>query len=895
MKSREVSLAVVLAAVCASLIGCPDDSRQVCLWGRVDLNEPIDGSTVTVQEATSGAVLAEAQTTDGDFLDFLSRDAFPAGGKDLLLTATGGTVNGEPFEGTLKAYVPAYVVSDHIPINILTTLIAEYMAMWGEPYDQACQDVFDYYGLPRDYSFLDVAHQDNAEMQFEPERFLEDVEAYGGLAEYVTYLVENEIGWEDVPGEDYSALYVDEADPGAKQVLGTMAAAVGKWIGGKILDSVGSWAAEQGLGWVLSLFGFQDSNDARFDAIDQKLDVMDGKLDTILGDLSSISAQLDDVLAAVNLSRDQIINGVIAVYISDPQVIIKTDYENLCTAFNHDAPDAHTQNGRNKALQLCDAILDASGDNIDLQLSKLHSGMVGDTVLTTGFLDACTNVLIDRAIAGEDVLECYMVLENAFAELVGVQYAGLLLMAEALHFRNDDINNVDKVFVGTVEEYHAKFTRHIEAQVEKFLTCVDRLVVSRFDVRTNLACPVQVLADHTGTVYERADFLAQLLSSKHQAGFIVRLIGTPQEVHDAVNAGVTATERIEKISCYEGWKEGGECTGTRSITTTTIPFSVVPIYGKPINLYSAHLPNYYSNKGYFEWSVSGGNKNVFHLQKNVAVAKLKMGEPLPSTTQSECYPCGSTGTNGYYDKAWSLGPGIRGPVAGNVNDVLRVYDDDFVESSDGTSYANRVFPLHRLPGLWQTTTQWNTPQGNNFATHTFDASSMKIAEHISVYDFSSESYYRVTRRRFNYSVGFLESFGLSPLGANDGCTVTVAARSKIKASYQHNKLGETGVSLGQRSELGTAAGQDSVLKYDGPWEGAGGRSLDPIDTGEKRVSCALASGAESTLRLQHPATGHGWYNENYVQPDGKFVWGVTTLTTTEGQIEYSTLELFPAP
>lgn len=883
MKVSRRGLIGLSLAIGLCLAGCPTpEETYICLWGRVDLDGPVDASAVAVQEADSLDLLAELTTFDGDFLDFVLEKEFGGVGNDLLLTASGGSVAGKAFDGMLMAYVPAYMASDHIEINILTTLIAEYINTWAEPYEQARQDVFDYLGLPRDYDLLDTAHQECSQQYFDSASFMEEAKANGGFNPYVTYLVENEIGWDDEEGGEYKALRTWEKSqvvPG----LGDMAAKVGKWVGGKILDSAGSWAADQALGWVLSLFGYQNSTDTRFDAIDRKLELMDGKLDVIQSEVMKISGQLDELLANVNLSRDQIIQQISGYDISAPQRVIANQYENLMLQFNHGGADAHSTNGYNRALQLSNEILSPSAYDIDQQLANLHSGIMGGTVGMVGFLDACTNVLLDRLAAGEDLLDAYRVLEESFSELAAVQQTGLLLMAEALHFKNNDIEGTSKSFSGTVADFHAKFARHMEAQVEKFLVCVDRLVVSQFDVTTDLANPVEVLPESVKTVYTRADLCAHYLSGKHPAGFVLRLVGTPKDVHDMMSAGVSVTDRVVNISCYDGWKAGGDCGGTMTETVTVTPFEAVPVNGKTVNFYLAPLPAHYSSAGYFEWSSDAGGKNFYHLQKSIAVAKLRMGQPLPPAVRSECYPCASAGGMSGHDRAWALVPNLQGFVAGGVEDALAVYPNELDPTDQGAAYANWFFPLRHQPGVWQSTHQWNQSPGNNQLVHTFDAGSMKMAAHVWVRDFRSRPYHGPT---YGFSSSLFESMLLAPSSATDACKVSATTRSQIVLGYSHNKHDLIKGTLGEQASLGATAGVASAAARDphGIPDDPGERRLTPVDTGDKTVTGTLPNGSDSTLRFGHGFTGDGWVEKRTQGNKVEFF----------GEIQYSKIELYPA-
>ena len=873
MKSAFVAM-VCMGALLLGLTGCPssESEKEGCLWGRVDLNGPLNGASVKVYDAATTALLWQGTSVEGDFfvrLDTTLKAALL--GKDLVVTANGGDIDGTPFDGVLKARVMNFVPSDHIAVNILTTIIAEYMETWPLSYNEALQDVFDYLELPLGTSLIESLHQDSNDMWFDTDIFLDEAALNGGFNAYVTFLVENEIGW-DGNDNSFSDVWPDLDNDAQTKGADEFLAPILKWVGGKVLDSAGGWVGNEAMGFILSMFGFQDQNDARFDAIDKQLEKMDAKLDVVVSDLDKISSQLNTLLATMQLSRDQIIQQISGYNISVPQDIINNQYNNLVLLYNHDSPTAHTLQGYNDANLFVNDLLTGAHD-IDQQLWSLHSGIVGATVGTTGFLDACTNVLIDRANNGADLLTCYLVLENYFSELAGVEAKGLILMSEALHFHHNDLDQKDKMFTGTVAQFHAKYTAQLEGQVEKFLTCVDRLIVSQFDVRTDLANPVKVLPDNAGTIYRRADYLAAQLHSKQPTGFVIRLIGTPMELHDALNGtGVYLNDRTIQVNT-ENRTAFATDTDTRC-TLVSYRKNLESTKEETIHFYPAILPAHYSAKGYLEWApLETGPIQPFHIQSQIAVAKLVAGTASSPATNSIPY----IPSRSLSPRSWALKPEsvFNRRSVGNWEEELKTYDENLQPANSGTAYYNLLVPLRRLPSSSPSTiSSCNAPNKLNYS---FDPYSFKFAALVSIYDW--HRWYG--RYNFSGTIDWISS--VKPMDTASVCSLAVSTNTTanlhvtVPAPYCAQDASFT-----QQALLGSAA--TTAL-------GVGGHATvrtnstevtyGPTETGARPATASVNDITE--LHLIHKLQTNG-------EVDRK-----PAVIPQDGYVKYSHMELYPVP
>ncbi len=305
-----------------------------------------------------------------------------------------------------------------------------------------------------------------------------------------------------------------------------------------ISSGIGNWGAKEALGWLLSLTGVD--KDKATEEMKNQLDKMNKKLDYIIDELRNIEAELGNILKAIQMVEDDIINNNENLKIADDINVIENQYGNL-QYYTVDVMG--TAEGKARALELADDILAAGGYDIDQKLYNIHAGIMGtDPGIAEGAMSAWTTTLIDK-VGTEDLLNLYLSLEYYFGSLISTQSKGLTLMVEALHHRDNPVTaasgRLAQGFPGTAEQYlEEKFTPWMEDEVEEFLRCVDRLVVAGLDLRTNATAPVEMIPGDVRQIYFRADFLAAQVSSRHSFGLAVRLIGEPDSIQAYVKDNV---------------------------------------------------------------------------------------------------------------------------------------------------------------------------------------------------------------------------------------------------------------------------------------------------------------------------------------------------------------------
>ncbi len=399
---------------------------------------------------------------------------------------------------------------------------------------------------------------------------------------------------------------------------GTMFAAMLRGIS----SGIGNWGVKEALGWLLSLTGVD--RDKATEEMKNQLDKMNRKLDYIIDELRNIESELADILKAIQMVEDDIINNNENLKIADDIDVIDNQYGNL-QYFTVDVMG--TAEGKARARQMADDILAAGGYDIDQRLYDIHAGIMGtDPGITEGAMSAWTTTLIDK-VETEDLLNLYLSLEYYFSSLISTQSKGLTLMVEALHHRDNPVNaasgRLAQGFPGTAEQYlKEKFTPWMEDEVEEFLRCVDRLVVAGLDLRTNATAPVEIIPEDVRQIYFRADFVAAQVSSRHSFGLAVRLIGEP----DSLQAYVK-----DKIP----------------VLAESAPMEIVPVglpgRRKDVRLTAVehwmHWPDGYT-EAYMQWNWGACDDNnnthegfiTFNGATEVAVAKFS----LPDASYGQC-------------------------------------------------------------------------------------------------------------------------------------------------------------------------------------------------------------------------------------------------------------------
>lgn len=314
-------------------------------------------------------------------------------------------------------------------------------------------------------------------------------------------------------------------------------------VGGGIMG----YGISAGMGWAMSLCGFGpelEGPDMTGLQILAKLDEMDAKLDIMNQKLDIIYDQFGEVMGAIGMAKDEMMAQIETLQLKEAVDTIELNYGYL-KYFGSDSYDDPYTKGR--ATRFADDILSSRACEIPYHLYSIHTTLIGSTPgVTEGALGAWTTYLMSN-VAENDLMGAYLALEYNFAQILNIEAQGLALTVEALHCRETEylLSTKSKSagpvrpedFPGTAKQFlDTEFTPRIDDQVAAFLMCVERLVMSHADVRTDIIAPVDFLpTEDVAEIFRRADFLAAQCSSRHNFGLNVRLIGEPANIQRYVD------------------------------------------------------------------------------------------------------------------------------------------------------------------------------------------------------------------------------------------------------------------------------------------------------------------------------------------------------------------------
>jgi len=315
-----------------------------------------------------------------------------------------------------------------------------------------------------------------------------------------------------------------------------------------------SYSSDKPFGWAVAVFLSGQGGDTSDDVInyvEQQLQTIEKDLNTIIGELQTLQTE-------VAVDTDKIIAEEEYAMISGAISTISNQYSNMQALTNNYKPGS--EEAEKAANSYACGFLDPSQYDIDQQLFNIYQIMVNYQDVDPsngGILQNVTKALIGQlSIANSNsssitLSSTYQTLESFFNKLLQIQMQGAVLYIEALHARDNVVAPGGYTFncsawgyAGTAEQwFNEKFLGQIASEVDMFLSCVDQLVVSQADLRTNIglpllnpvnpseANPAPFLPGGADVIFSRADFIAaQMAPEYHSFGVVVRTVGEPDSI-----------------------------------------------------------------------------------------------------------------------------------------------------------------------------------------------------------------------------------------------------------------------------------------------------------------------------------------------------------------------------
>lgn len=744
-----------------------EEESQKALWGSVHLVGEVDSADITIYQ--NNTEMRSVICNDGTFhntLDNITEGAVRAVAGNVI---TEGIVRVQK----LSAFVPSYSPGDHIDINLYTTLVDRYMQNYGADFNDSEMAVKTYLNIPENVNVSEYAYNRYIQSYFSPERFKEYGEVNGGIDTYLDTVTAN-IYAGGSNHHNLNSMYMGGSSESFYEDLAITAA-----------KSASSALGNKTAGYILSTFheGTEASNDDILNKLDEqnaKLDEISSTLDHITGMLTSLQKALDhaveDILFAESDSKVEQAIGYIKARMSDLNTLYDT------SELNNPIPiDAHANGikmiGINASVQNdVVSMVNELHDAVMPEIASLKPGALGRYALS---IQGSEKGLLDK----------YKAYEAYFSQILSYQYRGLMLITEAINVLQE--GDAQLVQFTTLGPYKKRFQVFIDEEIDEFLRWVDYLVMSNADYSTDIANPVQFLADNSALVYKRADFIAQQFSAKHPQGLVIRLFGQPSEIQNFMNS-----ESYQIVQIHDGWPMDW-AYNVNKISSNDYDL-------KSSEYYETSPPEW--SKSYIEWIDSndsdGYSDGYSTSQVSSAKLVLDLTQPLQEPIYYPDYSNDETSWSLVSESQW-FDNGAK--WQGYFNDTLGWYnlslnDDGIYEykkvrsSTTGASeYGFVLYQVRHVPSKKLITSDIEiskNPSANNSVSASFDSDSLKTSYSTDINNvpYKAKSNYANgsswTTYRFEEKHSASNDFGLNfNLHKQDGENWSLGIKATVQARY----------------------------------------------------------------------------------------------------------------
>jgi|GEM_PF-3527303 len=545
--SRGILIACALAFIVTAFTGC-----DVIMWGTVDVAGPVDTAMITVE--VDGQKVWAGLCEDGEFFG----RTLTSGEGGVRVSAHLVEVDGKRLGAELSAYEPEYTPGAHLEVNLFTTLVDRYRLAYNVSHEEALEAVKRHLGLPMGLNYAEQLHQEAMHEHLDPALFMRAAEAAGGLDAYLDMLVLERIP-DKTAHTQLSALYGGESKGSFYKDLAVSAA-----------EAAGTSLGTQTAGFLLKKFGLATDPDPNKEVLDalqaqnEQLQSIEDELSVVKQELSRLERQLEqDIVDLLFDSSQQPVRDAI----NNLDALVKRLNVNYTVdkAKSDNPLDPH-------AFGVSIISNNASTQNdVPHMLVTIHGNVMPDPVTGKSGALGRYALSLNAGNGKKDVLALYKTFEAYFGKILAYQYRAFGLVTEAIHVLAEGDNS--EVQFNSVATYRDEvFQDYIDDEVAEFMRWVDYLVISNADYVSEMVNPHQFLPDDTGTVYQRADFIAQQFSTQYPKGITVRVVGQPREV-DAFAKG----SRQVMLQKYYG----------------SMWYNLTPVYHKVYNLQSS---DFYVNK-----------------------------------------------------------------------------------------------------------------------------------------------------------------------------------------------------------------------------------------------------------------------------------------------------------
>jgi len=453
--------------------------------GLVHLDEPIIGATVSVYDLEGVKVFEQqdATHTTGSFVVDVAWGIGGWGGyvpNDFKIVATGGTIDDEPFTGSIVRMVHNHREEQYYHLNAISTLIAGYLDKHPMlTYHEASEAVKDFLGVPE---FIDM------------DLVVDSSVYYNDIFDHTFFMLQAE---EHADFDKFIDTLLEEIDLGGQRVFfaaggsgGLLGSLLGM-VGTGLLHGVIHYGTEQGLGFLLRQLGYKDT-DAKIDEISEKMDMLLAAVQRIEKEIGEIKTELEIIEAAIKNLETDLKEEIAQSNLVEQIGIIDESFEQLHRFSKDENVDkSDIESLRDTILRTDTGVLKA--------MNVIHAFVKGESPLTESILETLTEKILLGVSSYEEGMpreafeqyaktlnpdrtkidnylqklynnfeKYYSTLEGYFSRFLLIQVKGVNLIVEAYLYKNQTVSAKD--YIDNI------FLPRLKGQTETFMDCVDTLV-----------------------------------------------------------------------------------------------------------------------------------------------------------------------------------------------------------------------------------------------------------------------------------------------------------------------------------------------------------------------------------------------------------------------------------
>ncbi len=294
--------------------------------GRVYLHKPVVDSTISIYNLKGDRIFEKEYATNGagSFQIVVAWGAYQWTSilDKFKIVATGGTLENEPFTGTVTRMVEDYKEDmENLPyyeLNAVTTLIAACMDANPElSHAEAGEDVERFLEVPSGYSVSDIIDHGNFYYAvFDHFDLMLQASQAGGFDAFIDQLV-------------------DEIESGVTHPIRLVAGVPSsgfnllfRTVGNGLLEGASKWGGEEAMGYVMRLLGYKDT-DAKIDELSEKLDMVLEQMYEIERELDQIKEMFEEIKDVIIEMEKKLEEFISENKIQDPIIKINETYNAL--------------------------------------------------------------------------------------------------------------------------------------------------------------------------------------------------------------------------------------------------------------------------------------------------------------------------------------------------------------------------------------------------------------------------------------------------------------------------------------------------------------------------------------------------------------------------------------